>query len=450
MNGYDTPWIPTEARMREDGNPVIYQVLSTEYHGRIGGNAYDLYYYYKYEQGLDMEQVAPYFTEMFKKRTNYHWASRDSGGEHWLYIPKEAEVEGATTLPKVDPNPNWKEIEDRYTNLDGNSTVMQEDDVSFVRIMATESGSKIALVQSDSDTRAIGYKIRTNGEAKLEAFGETITLPDTVGQWRYIYYNLPKDLGLQTMNYFTMIGNGTTVDIDHLNVNAANELTPPMFQAGNTALNLFGYTGSEATLHYDFSATDADPSDVVTYRIADAPEGAVFDTGTGAFDWKPAQAGTYAFVVEASDGTTISVKDVTVTVSDDRQSAVNAIIAPYDDDTDYIWVTFDTYKQVYEDTMSVIDTATDDDFYEKLAALRDAVQGLQLTTPLHTDGSIDYINMFLSSGFNPTVFWMVSQVRSGIQRLIWAFIWIWGLISGFRPVASGYRHGQASLNAAAA
>ncbi|MGM0881465.1 MAG: discoidin domain-containing protein [Bacillota bacterium] len=398
MNGYDTPWIPTEARMREDGSPVIYQVLSTEYHGRIGGNAYDLYYYYKYEQGLDIEQVAPYFAEMFKKRTNYNWASRDSGGEYWLYIPKEAEVEGTANLPKVNPNPNWKEIEDRFTNLDGNSTAIQEGDVSFVRINATESGSKIALVESGSGTRVLGYKIRTNGAAKLEAFGETITLPDTQGQWRYVYYNLPKDHGLRTMHYFTIIGNGTTVDIDHINVNAANELTPPVFNEGNTALNLFAYVGSEATLHLDFSATDAGPSDVVTYRIAGAPEGAVFDTSTGAFDWKPTQAGTYAFVVEASDGTTVSTRDVTVTVANDRQSAVDAVIAPYDANTDYIWATLDTYKLTNDDTMSVIDTATDAEFYQKLAALHDAVQGLQLTTPLHTDGSINYENMFF--GFN--------------------------------------------------
>ncbi len=404
MNGYDTPWIPTEARMREDGSPVIYQILNTAYQGRIGGNAYDLYYYYKYEQGLDIEQVAPYFAEMFKKRTDYHWASRDSGGEYWLYIPKEAETEGTTNLPKVDPNPNWKEIEVRFTNLDGNSTAMQEGDVSFVRINAAESGSKIALVQSNSGTRVLGYKIRTNGAAKLEAFGETITLPDTQGQWRYVYYNLPKDHELRTMNYFTIIGNGTTVDIDHINVNAANELTPPVFNEGNTALNLFAYVGSEAALHYDFSATDAGPSDVVTYRIAGAPEGAVFDASTGAFAWKPTQAGTYAFVVEASDGTTLSTRDVTVTVANDRQSAVDAVNAPYDANTDYIWATHDTYKLTNDDTMSVIDTATDAEFYQKLAVLYDAVQGLQLTTPLHTDGSINYLNMFLSSGFNPKRF----------------------------------------------
>lgn len=397
MIGYDTPWIPTEARMREDGSPVIYQVLSTEYRGRIGGNAYDLYYYYKYEQGLDMEQVAPYYTEMFNKRTDYYWASRDSGGEYWLYIPKAAEAEGTANLPKVNPNPNWKEIEDRFTNLDGNSIAMQEGETSFVRIQATESGSKIALVESGSGASVLGYKIRTNGSAKLAAFGETITLPDTQGQWRYVYY---EGRGIGTLEYFSIIGNGTTVDIDHIHVNAAHDLTPPVFNEGNTALNLFTYVGSEAALHADFSATDAGSSDVVTYRIVNSPEGAVFDTGTGIFDWNPTFAGTYAFVVEASDGMTVSTRDVTVTVANDRQSAMDAVIAPYDANTDYIWATLDTYKQAYNDTMGVMSTATDADFYQKLAALYDAVQGLQLTTPLLYDGSIHYEGMFLSSDFN--------------------------------------------------
>ncbi|MDF2644485.1 MAG: hypothetical protein K0Q73_290 [Paenibacillus sp.] len=397
MNGYDTPWIPTEARMRQDGSPVIYQVLNTSYRGRIGGNAYDLYYYYKYEQGLDMEQVAPYYTEMFNKRTDYSWASRDSGGEYWLYIPKEAEAEGTANLPKVNPNPNWREIEDRFTNLDGNSTAMQEGDVSFVRIQATESGSKIALVESGSGSSVLGYKIRTNGSAKLVASGQTITLPDTQGQWRYVY---SEGGGLWTLNYFTIIGNGTTVDIDHINVNAANELTPPVFNEGKTALNLFTYVGSEAALHLDFSATDAGTSDVVTYRIVHAPEGAVFDTSTGTFDWNPTVAGTYAFVVEASDGTTISTRDVTVTVANDRQSAVDAVIAPYDANTDYVWATLDTYTEAYNDTMSLMNTATDAEFYQKLAVLHGVVQGLQLTTPLLGDGSINYQGMFLSAGFN--------------------------------------------------
>ncbi|KRE98869.1 hypothetical protein ASG89_28295 [Paenibacillus sp. Soil766] len=398
MLGYDTPWIPTEARIDSDGNPVIYKILSSNYRGRIGGNVYDLYYYYKYEQGLDIEQAAPYFAEMFKKKLPYYWESPDAGGEYWLYIPKEAEAEGATYLPKPQIG-NLREIEARFTRFDGNSTAMQEGDVSFVRITATETGSKLALVGSESSTRAIGYKIRTNGVAKLEAFGQTIALPDTKGQWRYVFYNLPVFNGLNNLSYFTVIGNGTAVDIDHINVNAANELTPPLFTAGAAPLKLFAYVGSGATLHYEFSAADAGPSDVVTYQIDNAPEGTVFHTNTGIFEWKPAKAGTYAFVVEASDGTTISTRDVTVIVTNDRQSAVEAAIAPYNANIRYVWSTLDAYNQAYNSAVNAITGATDEVFYQKLKDLDQAVQGLRETTPLLADGSMNYRDMFVSSTF---------------------------------------------------
>ena len=46
--------------------------------------------------------------------------------------------------------------------------------------------------------------------------------------------------------------------------------------------------------------------------------GAVFNESTGAFSWNAAQAGTYSFVVGASDGTTVTAKDVTVVVTNDR------------------------------------------------------------------------------------------------------------------------------------
>ena len=45
---------------------------------------------------------------------------------------------------------------------------MQEGDTSFVRMTATEEGSKIALVASSTSEKTIGFKIRTNGTAKLE------------------------------------------------------------------------------------------------------------------------------------------------------------------------------------------------------------------------------------------------------------------------------------------
>ena len=101
MLGYDTPWIPVAAHTDANGNPtIIYKDISGAYRGRIGGNVYDLYYYYKYQAGVNMEAADSYFAEMFAKRLPFYWESPDGGADYWLYIPKEAEAEGAQYLPK--------------------------------------------------------------------------------------------------------------------------------------------------------------------------------------------------------------------------------------------------------------------------------------------------------------------------------------------------------------
>ncbi|RCW51945.1 OmpL47-type beta-barrel domain-containing protein [Paenibacillus prosopidis] len=400
MIGYDTPWIPVAAHTDINGAPtIIYKHLAGGYRGRIGGNVYDLYYYYKYTAGINMETVAPYFTEMFNKRLPFHWESPDAGADYWLYIPQAAEAEGAQHLPKPITNPDLREIEDRYTKLDSNSATQQEGDTAFVRITATEGGSKIAYVGAGTGERTVAFKIRTNGVAKMEAFGDTITLPDTKGQWRYISYAFNNFQGFGDLVYFTVKGAGTVVDMDHVNVKAGVQLTPPVFTAGSADLNLFTYVGSEAAINYDFSATDAGATDVVSYQADLLPAGAVFNETTGAFSWTPTQAGTYSFVVSASDGTTITTRDVTIVVANDRQSAVNAVIAPYQADTLYISSTLEHYQNVHADVMNQIASATDDVFYQKLFELNSAVQGLQKLTPLINDGSVNYTNMFVSSTF---------------------------------------------------
>ena len=402
MLGYDTPWIPVAAHTDANGNPtVIYKQLKEGYRGRIGGNIYDLYYYYKYTAGVNMEEEAPYFTEMFNKRHYFYWESPDGGGDYWLYIPKEAEAEGTQTLPKPVTDSNLREIEDRYTKFDSNSTTMQEGDTSFVRMTATEEGSKIALVASSTSEKTIGFKIRTNGTAKLEIGGinDTITLPDTKGQWRYVTYNM----FFGDLVYFKVKGAGTTVDIDHINVSAGTQLTPPVFHAGIAPLNLFVYVDSEEAVKFDFSAVDANAADVVSYQIDNKPEGAVLNESTGAFTWKPTQAGTYSFAVGASDGTTIAMKDVKVVVTNDRKSAVAAVISPYNPNTSYIVSTFDYYKIVYADVMNQISSASDDAFYQLLIDLHSAVQSLKELNPLLQDGSMNYQDMFASSTFGTAV-----------------------------------------------
>ena len=47
--------------------------------------------------------------------------------------------------------------------------------------------------------------------------------------------------------YMNVKGEGTTVDIDHFNVKAGAQLTPPVFRAGNSDLNIFTFAGATAT-----------------------------------------------------------------------------------------------------------------------------------------------------------------------------------------------------------
>lgn len=271
MIGYDPPWTPVAAHTDPDGNPtMIYKNISGAYRGRIGGNVYGQYYYYKYQLGLDMEQAAPYYTDMFNKRHPFWWESPDGGADYWMFIPKEAEGEGAGTLPKVSPDPSLNEIELRTTSLDHYSELGQEGDTFYLRITATEHGSRAAIVASGTGEKTVGIKVRTDGTAKLGINGWTenaVVLPDTKGQWKYVTFTMDAFQGLGDLIYIKVTGSGTQVDIDHFHLKAAEQLTPPVFDTGNPALNLYAYTGSEASLRYDFSATDSGLGEVLSYQL---------------------------------------------------------------------------------------------------------------------------------------------------------------------------------------
>ncbi|MBD2867131.1 OmpL47-type beta-barrel domain-containing protein [Paenibacillus arenilitoris] len=419
MLGYDTPWVPTPFSIFPDGSVKgIYHKFSDSYRGRMNtAQFWDMYYYYTYAKGVNLAEKAPYFHEAFAKRipSNYYyqgslrqaWESPDGGGDFWLYIPKEAEAEGAKYLPAEQTSDALVEAEDRYTAFDPHTATVQEGGGAFVRTTATEQGSKFVLhnvsYANRANSRLIGIKFRTDGTAKLELSKEygtapyhSLTLPDTNGQWKYMTY----DMGIgrvtygqldgdYSLLYMYVIGEGATVDIDHLNVKAGEQLTPPAFKDGNSDLQLVAFIGAPVNL--DFSAEDAGQSDVLAYSMANSPQGASFDADTGSFSWRPAEAGTYSFLVEAFDGTTAAVKNVAVTVAGDRASAVEAASAIYAPDAEYATASLNQFQAAYDETLSQLATATDEAFYRQLQTLRSAAESLQLLTPtLPSDGSMDY------------------------------------------------------------
>jgi hypothetical protein len=395
MTGHEIPWVPTASHTDEFGNPtIVYKTVSTAYRGRSGLNYWELFYYYQYARGVDLSQRAPNFTKFFADRIGYSWDGPDGGGDFWIGIPKAAEAEGSKYLVKLPVDP-YREVEDRFTSLEGDCVAMTDDTASFVRAAATAEGSKFGVFGYGYGAPNYGLRVRTNGTASMDLYGTSYAIPDTHGQWRYVI--LPGNVNDYLPLKFT--GNGTTVDVDHINVKASTLLTPPAFKMGAADLNLYSYAGTTLAITLDLSATDPGAGEVLSYQADNLPPGASFDTSTGAFSWKPAQAGTFAFLIEASDGTTVTMKRITIVVDADRQAAVNTADAAYSPNTTYVESTLPAYNAAYADMMSVIGSASDDVFFQKLAALRTATAGLQELNPLLGDGSLNFTNMFLSSDF---------------------------------------------------
>lgn len=424
MLGYDTPWVPVAYSIAPNGTTRdTYNQLATGYKGRFNtANFWDIYSYYTYVKGDNIAEKAPYYYEAFTKKLpsnfyyggglNINWNNVDGGGDFWIYLPAAAEADAAKFIAKAQTSPYLIELEDRYTAFDTNTTSMQEGGISFVRFNATKDGSKIALLNASTSKKTIGFKIRTNGTAKLEmapGIKDTLALPDTRGQWMYVTYTMNEFQNLGDIVYLKVKGTeGTKVDIDHMNVEAGAQLTPPVYKIGSSDENIYAYVG--APISIDLSAKDSSSTDVVTYYGSNIPEGAVLDTSTGSFIWKPTQAGNYSFVAEASDGTTVTAKNINIVITNDRTSAVKAAIVPYNSSIVYVSTSLNNYNTIYNDTISKINAVSDIEFYKQLQTLRTTVENLQLVTPLlKTDSvttyqnSIDYHNIVKSSTFGTAI-----------------------------------------------
>lgn len=420
MLGYDTQWTKAAYSIASDGTVRdTYNYIAPSYRGRFNtANFWDLYSYYTYVKGEDVKTIAPYYYQAFTKKLpsnfyyqgsyNINWNNSDGGGDFWLYLPEEAKNDADRYLPEKQTSAYLIDIEDRYTAFDNNSSKQTDTDgTSYVRFTAVKDGSKIALLNASTNNKTVAFRIRTNGTAELKlspGIDDTMVLPDTKGAWRYVSYTMDSLQSLGDILYLTVTGNGTLVDIDHLNVNAGTLLTPPVFTEGNEEINIVGCTG--AKLDLSFGASDAASSDVITYEGTELPEGAVLDASTGAFSWEPSTAGKYSFVVSATDQVSATAKRVSITVTEDRSSAIKAAASAFDPDETYVKASLDHYNTVYSQTVtSAEDSSTTDEMFTKqLQLLCAAAAKLELVSPLlQSDQSLDYHNIVYSSTFNTSI-----------------------------------------------
>lgn len=448
--GYDINWTPVKTSLAtEDNKEKIYSIVSDEYKGRLlytNLYSWDLYYVYRYKLGYTDEQLeamAPYFVKAFQSRVapNFYFSGAGSdadvqkrltGVDWWIHIPEEASNEPLDSIARaVKENISYEkryilQLEESYSILDGSNEVVEsteyistktEGDVSYIRTVASDNQTLFAAYNiffiNRNNTSNVALKIRTNGRAKLELKKEkdsapfqTLELPDTDNEWKYVTF----DMGQNAISYgqfptrtflayFNVVGNGSYVDIDYLDIKADHSLTPPLFNnLTNNHMSLTLFAGS--TIEYDFSAMDRNASDVVTYELqGDELRGAVLDPATGAFRWTPTaeQTGAYQSLVVASDGQSVSVVSLSFYVAGDREAAVESTVSAVSEDSAYESASFENYDEVYTRVLRMADTASDSEFYGALDELARAVADLRFLNPLLNDGSLDFTKTSMTS-----------------------------------------------------
>src|SRR5262249_4109219 len=84
----------------------------------------------------------------------------------------------------------------------------------------------------------------------------------------------------------------------------------------------------EAALTFTASATDANPTDTLTFALVGAPRGATIDPHTAAFSWVPTEAqgpGTFTPTVRVTDDGSPTLSDektITITVREMNRASV--------------------------------------------------------------------------------------------------------------------------------
>lgn len=416
MLGYQTPWADTTGGTSN---------ISTAYRGRLYevDSIAEIYNMYHYGEGLDVDTVAPYLATAAKHSNGpaIPWGpatpnNKDMGPTAFFTIPIQL-----TGVPLPADN-GLLQTERKSIFLNGDWSMQTEGSRTFGHANVDPAGATVVFHDVGYANRAnyapVGIMVRTNAPMTLSASADAnnpdlkpwsvMTVPDTHGQWRYIVPDSStaatagRRLG-DNIIYFKFSGpQGTTADVDFVNMAAPTQLTPPRFAMPVFPVTELVVQGIPYTATY--TATDANAADSVAYEAIRLPAGASLDTSTGTLNWTPSasQGGVHDIVISATDGVAISTMTARLSVQPDRATAFQAALQGYDPDAVYTTPSLAAFKANLAPLQDSASTVSDADFAALLKAVQALVQKLELLNPrLASDGSLDWSkNMVTTIGFS--------------------------------------------------
>lgn len=380
--------------------------ISPAYRGRMFNPLNELYYQYKYVEGVDVDAEAPNVALLHDRMDgplyNYgtgvsnFWGAGDKSIEYWVAFPPE--------LAGTEPTP----VEDTTLTfghygipLDDGTEIITEDDRTFARATADADGtvSVVSRVMYPGSSK-MGVLVRTDGPAVLEVLDKEerdprnglepepgvmarIELPVTQGEWRYVTY----PAGGPNTQFYRVSGDGTTVDMDSLMFNAQTQLTPPAFEQKRDRY----YLWPDAASTFELGATDT--GGTPAYTAGGLPQGATLDAATGTLTWKPTDRdpGVHKVQIVADDGDAVTARTFELVVAKNRPKMIVAAVA---DGTEeglvYTTASKEPYQAALAAARNASENGTDAEFRTAFEALLDAIEGLELLNTRLADGSLDY------------------------------------------------------------
>ncbi|MDA1362019.1 putative Ig domain-containing protein [Glycomyces luteolus] len=383
-------------------------VISPAYRGRMFNALNELYYQYKYVEGVDVEAEAPNVALLNERMdgplynygtgVNNFWAAGDKSIEYWVAFPPE--IAGTEPRPVEDTALTFGNY---GIPLDEGTEIATEGDRTFARATADADGtvSVVSRVMYPGNSK-LGVLVRTDGPAVMEVLDKEerdprngaepepgvlarIELPDTQGEWRYITYPAT---GLNTQ-FYRITGDGATVDMDALMFNAQTQLTPPAFAQARGKY----YLWPDATSTFELGATDA--GGAPTHTASGLPEGAELDAETGAVTWKPTDhdPGSHKVQIIADDGDAVTARTFELLVAKNRPKMIDTAVADgTDEGAVYTTASNEPYQAALAAARDASENGTDEEFRAAFEALLDAIEALELLNPRIADGSLDYRN----------------------------------------------------------